>query len=81
MNFIDKFKNAFSMSEEEYLDDVDVEEDEEEEEEFGQMHEDDDDEEEHTELFIVVSEMDDMRVTKLTVLVKTAKNNEEKSDD
>ena len=40
-----------------------------------------DDEEDHTELFIVVSEMDDMRVTKLTVLVKTAKNNEEKSDD
>lgn len=34
MNFIDKFKNAFSMSEEEYLDDVDVEEDEEEEEEY-----------------------------------------------
>lgn len=34
MNFINKFKNAFSMSEEEYLDDVDVEEDEEEEEEF-----------------------------------------------
>lgn len=34
MGFIDKFKNAFSMSEEEYLDDVDVEEDEEEEEEY-----------------------------------------------
>ncbi len=34
MNLIDKFKNAFSMSEEEYLDDVDVEEDEEEEEEY-----------------------------------------------
>ena len=34
MGFIDKFKNAFSMSEEEYLDDVDVEEEEEEEEEY-----------------------------------------------
>ncbi|MCQ2470478.1 MAG: cell division protein SepF [Clostridia bacterium] len=33
MGFIDKFKNAFSMSEEEYLDDVDVDEEEEEEEE------------------------------------------------
>lgn len=32
MGFIDKFKNAFSMSEEEYLDDVDMEEEEEEEE-------------------------------------------------
>lgn len=34
MGVFDKFKNAFSMSEEEYLDDVDVEEDEEEEEEY-----------------------------------------------
>lgn len=34
MGFIDKFKNAFSMSEEEYLDDVDMEEEEEEEEEY-----------------------------------------------
>lgn len=33
MGFIDKFKNAFSMSEEEYLDDVEVDEEEEEEEE------------------------------------------------
>ncbi len=32
MGFIDKFKNAFSMSEEEYLDDVDMDEEEEEEE-------------------------------------------------
>lgn len=34
MGILDKFKNAFSMSEEEYLDDVDVEEEEEEEEEY-----------------------------------------------
>ncbi len=34
MGFMDKFKNAFSMSEEEYLDEVDMEEDEEEEEEY-----------------------------------------------
>ncbi len=33
MGFIDKVKNAFSMSEEEYLDDVEVDEEEEEEEE------------------------------------------------
>ena len=41
----------------------------------------DDDEEEHTSLFIVVSEMDDMRVTKLTVLVKKSAAEEENTAD
>lgn len=39
-----------------------------------------DDEEEHTELFIVVSEMDDMRVTKLTVAVKRPEEQKAEED-
>ena len=41
---------------------------------------DEGDEEASTELFIIVSEMDDMRVTKLTVLVKKSAA-DEKDDD
>ena len=42
--------------------------------------ENDDDEEERTQLFIVVAAMDDMRVTKLTVLVKRSSADEDGAD-
>ena len=41
---------------------------------------DDDDYEGHTELYVIVSGMDDMRITKLTVLVRNVEPEEEKEE-
>ena len=48
---------------------------------YNEEDEDDDDYEGHTELYVIVSGMDDMRITKLTVLVRKIEPNREKTDE